>query len=60
VLSGAGRLVTELDTLTLHPGALVWLPRLSRRRFVAGANGLTYLTVHQRRRSLVLDIAGRH
>lgn len=59
VLSGAGELETELDVLTLRPGALVWLPRRSRRRFTAGANGLTYLTVHQRRQSLVLDVASR-
>lgn len=59
VLSGDGQLDTELDTLPLHPGALVWLPRLSQRRFTIGASGLTYLTVHQRRRSLVLDIVDR-
>ncbi|MEQ4302010.1 DUF2249 domain-containing protein [Plantactinospora sp. B6F1] len=54
VLAGSGQLGTELDTLDLRPGALVWLPRRSRRRFVAGPDGLRYLTVHQRRRSLVL------
>ena len=54
VLAGAGRLVTEQDTLDLAPGALVWLPRRSRRRFVAGPGGLRYLTVHQRRPALAL------
>ncbi|GAB3982696.1 DUF2249 domain-containing protein [Plantactinospora veratri] len=54
VLAGSGQLGTELDTLDLRPGALVWLPRRSRRRFVAGPDGLRYLTVHQRRRALVL------
>ncbi|WP_214317689.1 DUF2249 domain-containing protein [Nonomuraea sediminis] len=57
VLSGAGELETELNALTLRPESLVWLPRHSRRRFTAGANGLTYLTVHQRRQPLVLDVA---
>lgn len=59
VLHGTGQLTTELDTLELRPGALVWLPRRSWRQFTAGFEGLSYLTVHQRRQSLVLD-AGAH
>ena len=55
VLAGSGHLVTERDTVDLRPGALVWLPRRSRREFVAGPDGLRYLTVHQRRQALVLD-----
>ena len=55
VLSGSGRLGTELGTIDLAPGALLWLPRGSRRQFRAGADGLRYLTVHQRRQALVLD-----
>ena len=58
VLSGAGQITTELDTLDLHAGALVWLPRRSQRRFTAGPEGLRYLTVHQRRQSLVLGAFG--
>lgn len=54
VLEGSGRLGNELSTLPLKAGALVWLPRLSRREFTAGHDGLTYLTVHQRRRALTL------
>lgn len=54
VLDGSGRLGTERDALDLTPGALVWLPRRSRREFVAGPDGLSYLTVHQRRQSLTL------
>lgn len=49
VLSGAGELITARDTIALTPGALVWLPRRSEREFHAGADGLRYLTVHQRR-----------
>lgn len=56
VLAGSGQLTTELDSLDLTAGALVWLPRRSRRRFAAGPDGLRYLTVHQRRQALVLDI----
>ena len=55
VLSGSGRLTTETGTIDLSPGALLWLPRRSRRQFAAGPDGLRYLTVHQRRQALVLE-----
>ncbi len=54
-LAGTGRIVTETDPLDLQPGTLVWLPRRSRRGFTAGPDGVSYLTVHQRRQALVLD-----
>ena len=54
VLAGSGQLGTELDPVDLTPGALLWLPRRSRRRFTAGDRGLRYLTVHQRRTALLL------
>jgi len=54
VVHGSGQLVTELDTIELRPGVLLWLPRRSRRQFTAGPRGLRYLTVHQRRQSLTL------
>ena len=57
VLAGSGELTTELDTLALAPGSLVWLPRRSRRQFDAGPGGLRYLTVHQRRQALALTTA---
>ena len=59
VLSGDGQVGTELGPVDLHAGALAWLPRRSRRRISAGPGGLTYLTVHQRRRALALDPAAR-
>ena len=59
VLAGNGQLTTEQGVLDLTPGALIWLPRRSRRQFTAGPDGLRYLTVHQRRQSLVLDAAHR-
>lgn len=57
VLAGSGHLATELDTLALSPGSLIWLPRRSRRQFTAGPDGLRYLTVHQRRQALTLTAA---
>ena len=57
VLAGSGQLTTELDTLTLCTGSLIWLPRRSRRQFTAGPDGLRYLTVHQRRQALTLTTA---
>lgn len=52
VLAGAGEMLTELDPVPLESGALLWLPRKSRRGFRAGSPGLTYLTVHLRRPGL--------
>ena len=60
VLAGSGTLTNELgDAVTLEPGALLWMPRRSRRAFRAGEDGLRYLTVHRRRQALVLDPAAR-
>ena len=54
VVSGGGRLVTELDSLELAPGGLAVaasaFPPPVRRR----PDGLGYLTVHRRRQSLPL------
>ncbi|MFI0419023.1 DUF2249 domain-containing protein [Spongiactinospora sp. 9N601] len=55
VLAGTGHLTTELGVLDLEPGALLWLPRRSHRRFTAGPDGLRYLTVHQRRQALPIE-----
>jgi quercetin dioxygenase-like cupin family protein len=56
VLAGSGELTTERGVLDLQPGALLWLPRRSRRRFTAGPEGLRYLTIHQRRQALALGV----
>lgn len=55
VIAGSGQLTTERGVLDLQPGALLWLPRRSQRQFIAGPDGLRYLTVHQRRQALLLD-----
>lgn len=55
ILGGGGTLETELSTISLAPGQIVWLPRLSRRRFLADkARGLRYLSVHQRKQGLTI------
>jgi quercetin dioxygenase-like cupin family protein len=54
IVAGSGELITEQGVLDLRPGALLWLPRRSRRQFKAGPDGLRYLTIHQRRRALEL------
>ncbi|HEU5126955.1 MAG TPA: DUF2249 domain-containing protein [Glycomyces sp.] len=57
VIAGSGSLTTELGPVDLAPGAVVWLPRRSRREFTAGAEGIRYLTVHRRRQALALSPA---
>ncbi|WP_248279186.1 DUF2249 domain-containing protein [Brevibacterium sp. 'Marine'] len=53
ILAGAGTLETETGTIGLSPGQIVWLPRRSRRRFLADAEaGLQYFSVHQRKQGL--------
>jgi len=54
VLAGSGTLTTETGEIELRPGQLVWMPRRSQRAFSAGPDGLRYLTVHQKRESLLL------
>jgi uncharacterized protein (DUF2249 family) len=49
VVAGSGQLTVERGYRLLEPGALVWLPKRSKRQFVAGPEGLRYLTVHRRR-----------
>lgn len=59
VLDGGGTLETELNSIALTPGQIVWLPRRSRRRFLADeALGLRYFSVHQRKQGL--SITSRH
>lgn len=55
VISGGGVLATDAGDVVLSPGDLVWLPRRTRRKFTAGADGLRYLSVHQRKQGLGLS-----
>lgn len=52
VLAGSGTLRSGDDELAMTAGALVWLPRRSRREVTAGADGLRYLSVHRRKPGL--------
>jgi quercetin dioxygenase-like cupin family protein len=52
VVSGSGTLATDEGVVALAPGAVVWLPRRSRRAVTAGEAGLRYLTVHRRKPGL--------
>ena len=54
VIDGSGILATETGEIDLVPGALVWLPKRSRRAFSAGPEGLRYLSVHGRKPMLGL------
>lgn len=49
VVQGSGVLETTRGDIALTPGELVWLPPRSQRRFVAGAEGLRYFSVHRRK-----------
>ena len=57
IIQGSGILQTELDVIPLDQGMLLWLPRKSQRRFVAGPDGLQYFTVHQRKPALGITAA---
>ncbi|OAV62370.1 DUF2249 domain-containing protein [Enteractinococcus helveticum] len=57
VLQGSGQLQTELNVIELQQGALVWLPRNAQRRFIAGPEGIRYLTIHHRKPTLNITAA---
>jgi quercetin dioxygenase-like cupin family protein len=52
VIAGSGTLRSADEELALATGAVVWLPRRSRREITAGAEGLRYLSVHRRKPGL--------
>ncbi|GGR76989.1 MULTISPECIES: hypothetical protein [Streptomyces] len=59
VLAGAGSVrAGDGQVLDLAAGAVLWLPRTSRRALTAGPDGLTYLTVHRRRPGLAIKPPG--
>lgn len=49
VLAGSGTATVDGEALVLTSQVVVHLPKGSRRRIDAGADGLRYLTVHRRR-----------
>ncbi|GAB2750982.1 hypothetical protein GCM10027174_27100 [Salinifilum aidingensis] len=52
VLAGAGTVRTDAGGAPLATGAVVWLPRGTRRSLAAGPRGMSYATAHQRRPGL--------
>lgn len=54
VFAGTGTLHTETESISLKLGDVLYLPARSRRQFVAGAHGLKYFSVHQRKKTLGL------
>lgn len=58
VLSGSGQVISEGGASDLTEGSLAWLPRRSRRSIIAGADGLSYLSVHTRRPGLSIATLG--
>lgn len=58
VLEGGGHVRVAGGELVLGARTVLWLPRTSRRAFVAGAEGLVYLTVHRRRPGMVIKGPG--
>ena len=59
VIDGSGILSNDGDDIALAPGVLAWLPPRSRRVFTAGADGLRYLTVHQRKTKPAFGLRAR-
>jgi quercetin dioxygenase-like cupin family protein len=51
-VAGTGTVGTPDDLQPVAEGNLVWLPHGSTRNITAGADGLSYLTVHRRRSGL--------
>lgn len=54
VLAGHGTLTAPDGPHPLPAGSLTWLPHGSTRSLAAGAEGLTYLTVHRRRPGMTI------
>lgn len=54
VLDGEARLTSDDHVVELLPGAIVWLPRGSRRGVAPGPDGVRYLTVHQHKEPTTL------
>lgn len=54
VRSGDGKLAVDGETHLLGSAALALVPRGTRRSITAGANGITYLSIHRRREGLTI------
>lgn len=54
VFQGSGTLYAEASTVQLQLGDVTYLPARSRRRILAGPDGIKYFSVHQRKKTLGL------
>ncbi|HWK92041.1 MAG TPA: cupin domain-containing protein [Luteimicrobium sp.] len=54
VLDGSATIETAGGDVPVVAGDVVWLPKRSERRIVAGPDGVRYLTVHRHREGLAL------
>ncbi|CAM5630146.1 hypothetical protein [Streptomyces viridochromogenes] len=54
VVTGDGTVAGPDGDAHLTTGALLWLPRGSRRALAAGEQGLSYVTVHRRRPGMTI------
>ena len=50
VFAGSGTLHTASGNIDLVIGDIIYLPARSQRHFIAGAEGLGYFSVHQRKK----------
>ena len=57
VLAGSGHVALGTRTVPLHPHVVAHAPKGLARTVQAGAQGLTYLTVHRRRGGLTIGRA---
>jgi uncharacterized cupin superfamily protein len=55
VLDGDGAAIVDGETHELAAGSAILIPRGARRRILAGAPGLRYLSVHRRRGRLQIQ-----
>ncbi|MFI5683454.1 hypothetical protein [Streptomyces sp. NPDC051636] len=58
VVAGAGTLISPDGPQPLAEGSMAWLPHGSSRGLMAGADGMSYLTVHRRRPGMRIQSAG--
>lgn len=59
VVAGGGIVGTPDGEQVIADGNVVWLPHGSTRCLTAGSHGLSYLTIHQRRRGLQIKQPAR-
>ncbi len=58
-IAGRGHLVVDGTSFELHGDVLAMVPKGSRREVLAGAEGITYLSIHRRRGPLAIGAKPR-